>query len=146
MSKIHCPICNGTGRIISSYGSVACLNCLSSGIVENDSEQQRIIENKKNEVENQRKRKEQEEYENRIKAEKVESERQISIAIQEAAHKEKQNITAVIVICAILALIFVIVINWDAILAFLKELLNMVLWIIAGIFGVVFLLAIVSSK
>ena len=44
--KIHCPICHGSGKISDVlHGNIACLNCIGTGIVDLDSEQQQIIDN-----------------------------------------------------------------------------------------------------
>ena len=49
--KIHCPVCNGTKNVYDSrYGSITCLNCDGTGIVENTFQQQEI----KNRIEKQK--------------------------------------------------------------------------------------------
>ena len=62
--KIHCPICHGTGKISDAqHGRIACLNCVGTGIVDLDYEQQKIIDDineEKRRAELEEKRKEEE--------------------------------------------------------------------------------------
>ena len=158
IKKIHCPICNGTGRNYSqTYGSIACLNCEGRGIVNFTREQQEIIdklkvqkeketlekERKRNtELMLERQRQQTELILERQRQQKNELDRQNRLK-EEARQKEKDNTMTmlVIILCAfgVFGMGTLIYINWH-------EILNFLIWMFAAVCVVALFIALAGGS